>query len=122
MSPPPALGGTLELPRFQRRPATGGSHVTLRSHRSAFQQQRVGRHGWQGCTKARRSISRAPSADHADGRRPEKVFGFEPATLTGCDGRHRVVRKTARGPSHQGVGLEPETLCDARRAPGRDPR
>ena len=34
----------------------------------------------------------------------------------------RVVRKTARGPSHQGVGLEPETLCDARRAPGRHPR
>jgi len=47
MSSPPALGVTLELPQFRRRPATGGSYVTLRSHRSAFQQQRIGRHGWQ---------------------------------------------------------------------------
>lgn len=31
----------LARPRFRRRPATGGSHTALRSHRSAFQKQRV---------------------------------------------------------------------------------
>ena len=57
------------------------------------------------CTKARRSISRAPSADHADGRRPEMVFGFEPATLKGRDRRHPCWSqdRTRTGPSRGGL-------------------
>jgi len=40
------------------------------------------------CARARRSIRRAPSADHADGRRPGLGFGSEPVTLKGRDRRH----------------------------------
>ncbi len=34
----------------------------------------------------------------------------------------RVLRRIARGLRHHGVRFKPETLCHARRAPGRDPR
>jgi hypothetical protein len=44
MSPPPALGRTVELPGFQRRPATGAA-ISLTQLSICIQQQRVGRHG-----------------------------------------------------------------------------
>ncbi len=63
------------------------------------------------CTRARRSISAAPSADHADGRRPESWFGFEPANLKGRDRRHpRCTQDRTRTEPSRGGPSSPR-LC-----------
>jgi len=107
------------LPRqpSQTTPVRGSDPVSF----PALSPSRQWRTSWRApaitcCTRARRSIPCAPSADHADGRRPELGFGFEPITLKGRNRRHPCCTqdRTRTEPSRDGPWARdsvPRTTC-----------